>query len=134
MPKKIQKSVSFDAVLKSFIKHYNLPTKKDIDKFTDQMDRLEKLIRKTNSSLTLSGKASLSKGSGHLREKTTGKSTATASSMVLDVISGSKKGADFKTIQDKTGFDEKKIRNIIFRLNKIGKITRKNRGTYIAIN
>ena len=42
-------------------------------------------------------------------------------------------GTDFATIQAKTDFDEKKIRNIIFRLNKIGKIKRKSRGIYIAV-
>ena len=38
----------------------------------------------------------------------------------------------FSDIQAKTGFGDKKIRNIIFRLNKIGKIKRKSRGIYIA--
>jgi DNA-binding transcriptional regulator PaaX len=38
----------------------------------------------------------------------------------------------FAEIQAKTGFDEKKIRNIIFRLNKTGKIKRKTRGIYVA--
>ena len=132
MPKKIQKPVSFDVVLKSFIKTYNLPTRKDIEKLADQMDRLEKLIRKTNSALTITRKSGLPKGS--IRRGKSDNTSVTASSLVFDVIAGQKKGADFKTIQDKTGFDEKKIRNIIFRLNKIGKITRKNRGTYIAIS
>ena len=41
-------------------------------------------------------------------------------------------GLGFAEIQAKTAFDEKKIRNIIFRLNKTGKIKRKSRGIYIA--
>jgi DNA-binding transcriptional regulator PaaX len=56
----------------------------------------------------------------------------TAIGVVLDAIKRSKQGIDFAAIQAKTGFDEKKIRNIIFRLNKIGKIKRKSRGIYIA--
>jgi len=51
----------------------------------------------------------------------------------LDVIKRSKQGTGFADIQAKTGFEEKKIRNIIFRLNKIGKIKRKSRGIYIAV-
>ncbi len=56
----------------------------------------------------------------------------TAIEVVLDAIKRSKQGIDFSGIQAITGFNEKKIRNIIFRLNKIGKIKRKTRGIYIA--
>jgi len=58
----------------------------------------------------------------------------TASNIVLEVIKETgDEGVNFAEIKDKTGFDEKKIRNIIFRLNKLGKIKRKNRGIYVAI-
>ena len=60
------------------------------------------------------------------------KTALTAVDIVLDTIKHSKQGLGFSEIQAKTGFDEKKIRNIIFRLNKIGKIKRKRRGVYIA--
>jgi DNA-binding transcriptional regulator PaaX len=52
--------------------------------------------------------------------------------MVYETIKRSSKGLGFADIQAKTGFGEKKIRNIIFRLNKIGKIKRKSRGIYVA--
>jgi hypothetical protein len=51
---------------------------------------------------------------------------------VYDAIKRARKGLGFSDIQAKTGFGDKKIRNIIFRLNKIGKIKRKTRGIYIA--
>jgi len=41
-----------------------------------------------------------------------------------------KKGADLADIQGKTGFGEKKLRNIIFRLHKLGRIQRLSRGVY----
>lgn len=128
--KKKGKPVNFDAVLKAFIKSYNIPSKKDIDRLVDKMDRLEKLIRKTSTSMSLSGKGGFPKGGLHLKGKMPGRGNMSASAMVLDVIASSRKGADFAHIQDRTGFDDKKIRNIIFRLNKIGKIKRKNRGVY----
>jgi DNA-binding transcriptional regulator PaaX len=53
--------------------------------------------------------------------------------VVFDLIKRSREGLGFADIQAKTGFGDKKIRNIIFRLNKIGKIKRKQRGTYIAV-
>jgi DNA-binding transcriptional regulator PaaX len=40
-------------------------------------------------------------------------------------------GKGFGDIQIQTGFGEKKLRNIIFRLHKTGKIKRKTRGIYI---
>ena len=58
--------------------------------------------------------------------------TVTAVDMVFETIKRSREGMRFADIQAKTGFGEKKIRNIIFRLNKIGKIKRKSRGIYIA--
>ena len=134
MPKKKSRTVSFDVVVKSFIRNYNIPTKRDIDRLIDKMDRLEKLIRKTNTSLTFPGKGAIPKNGSLLKEKVDGRGAMTASAIVLDIISSSRKGADFAHIQDKTGFDDKKIRNIIFRLNKIGKIKRKNRGIYMIEN
>jgi len=41
-----------------------------------------------------------------------------------------RKGADLADIQAKTGFGEKKLRNIIFRLHKQGRIQRLSRGIY----
>jgi hypothetical protein len=38
----------------------------------------------------------------------------------------------FADIKSRTGYEEKKLRNIIFRLNKIGKIKRKERGVYVG--
>ena len=60
------------------------------------------------------------------------KASLMAVDIVLDAIKNAKEGIGFAQIQNKTGFDEKKIRNIIFRLNKTGKIKRKSRGIYIA--
>ena len=50
----------------------------------------------------------------------------------LEVIKRFKKGVGFAEIQARTGFEEKKLRNIIYRLHKMGKIVRKTRGLYIA--
>jgi len=44
MAKKKGNYVSFDAMVKFFIKYYNIPTRKDIDKLMTKMDRLEMLI------------------------------------------------------------------------------------------
>ena len=57
----------------------------------------------------------------------------TDTDQVLKLINASKKGLDIITIKEKTGFEDKKVRNIIFRTNKEGKIQRADRGIYIGV-
>jgi predicted transcriptional regulator of viral defense system len=46
------------------------------------------------------------------------------------MISRYPEGIDFKTIMKTTGFEDKKLRNIIYRLDSLGKIERVRRGSY----
>ncbi len=55
-----------------------------------------------------------------------------SSSGSQNVLKSSRQGVSCPEIQAQTGYGEKKIRNIIFRLHKSGKIKRKSRGIYIA--
>ncbi len=124
MARRKGKSISFDAMIKFFMQNYNIPTKKDIEKLMARMDRLETLI----NTLAVSGKNGRVSDRGIAKNKASG---MTASDIVLDVIKRSKKGVGFAYIQSKTGFGDKKLRNIIFRLHKLCKITRKSRGIYM---
>jgi hypothetical protein len=121
MPKRKGKAPSFDAMVKFFMRQYNIPTKQDVDRLMVKLDRLENLIKRSAIHPDHAG-------SRIGRYKT----AMTAIDIVLDAVKRSKHGIDFAAIQAKTGFDEKKIRNIIFRLNKTGKIKRKSRGIYIS--
>ena len=122
MPKRKGKAPSFDAMVKFFMLQYNIPTKKDVDRLMAKLDRLENLIKQSAIS-----------PDHHTGVRIGRRRTAqTAIDVVLEAIKRSKQGIGFAAIQAKTGFDEKKIRNIIFRLNKIGKIKRISRGIYIA--
>jgi len=47
-----------------------------------------------------------------------GKTKLTATDQVLKIVNTAKKGVDIITIKKETGFDERKVRNIIFRANK----------------
>lgn len=124
MTRKKGKSVSFDAMVKFFMRYYNIPTKKDVDKLLARMDQLDKAIR----SFELYAKRRSTPSVKAADEK----STTNSSDMALEVIKRFKKGVGFSEIQARTGFGEKKLRNIIYRLNKMGKIVRKERGVYIA--
>jgi uncharacterized membrane-anchored protein len=56
-----------------------------------------------------------------------------ASDTVMKVIQRSKKGVRTATLQAKTGFKEKKIRDIIYRLKNQGKIKSAKTGLYVKI-
>jgi hypothetical protein len=128
MARRRGKQVSFDTMVKFFLKNYNIPTRKDVDRLMARLDRLEKLIINLSAmrGQRLRG-ADAGPSAGRVR------SVLTATDMVLEVIKRYKNGVGFKEIQNQTGFEEKKIRNIIFRLDKIGKITRVSRGVYAAV-
>ena len=57
---------------------------------------------------------------------------ATATDQVLKIIKKSKKGVDVPTIKEKTGFNDKKVRNIVFRAAKEGRIKKSGRGIYVG--
>jgi putative endonuclease len=56
----------------------------------------------------------------------------TATDQVLNIIKRSKKGVNAATLMTKTGFDLKKVRNILQRTYKMGKIKRVEKGIYVS--
>ncbi len=119
------KTVNLDSMFKTIMKSYDLPSRQDIEKLSAKLDRIEKLIKQTAG-----GKAI--KATNGKAKSSVDRSEMTASGVVMKVVKNSRKGADFSRIQLKTGFEDKKLRNIIFRLNKIGKIKREGRGVYVV--
>ena len=77
---------------------------------------------------TLTAKTGASKKSV-FRKKT---SQLTATEQILKIVGRSRKGADVPTLKAKTGFEDKKVRNIIFRAAKEGKIKKVGRGIYVG--
>jgi hypothetical protein len=116
-------STTLDTMLKMVLLNYDMPTRKDIEKVLSKIDRLEKLVK---TSAAISGRSSG-------RNRISGRLGGSASDAVLEVIRGAKNGIDFDGVQQRLGLEEKKLRNIIFRLNKLGRIKRKSRGMYIAV-
>ncbi len=130
MAKKSGKSVSFDAMIKFFMLRFEIPTRQDIQRIMNRMDQLEKNIEKK----CLYGKPRRQTGTKslpgeRLSQKVTRASNAT--SAVYKAIMDSETGLNYEGIHALTGFDEKKIRNIIHRLHKTGKIVRRKRGVYV---
>jgi len=124
MVRRKSKGVSFDAMVKFFMQNYEIPTKKDVEKLLARLDNIEKLLK---SNLKTSGRSRLSGATESSGRKRSG---STAVEHVLAVMKGQDEGVSVSEIKDKTGFDDKKIRNIIFRLYKSGSIRRVSRGVY----
>jgi hypothetical protein len=122
MPRKKGKSISFDAMVKFFLHTYEIPTKRDVEKLIARLDRLETLMT-----------APTPASGGRHKAARRRNGAVPAADAVLDAIKRSKQGLKFADIQAKTGYPDKKIRNIIFRLNKLSKIKRHSRGVYVAL-
>jgi len=56
----------------------------------------------------------------------------TDTAQILTIIKRSRKGVDVATLKQISGFDEKKIRNMIYKAHKEGKIRRAGRGIYLG--
>lgn len=125
--KKKGKAVSFDAMVKFFMQYYDLPTKTDLEKLGDRIDRLEMLVREMASGGG-AGRRPAARGPGSRAGRT--RVVPTAADTVYAALKTFKAGADLADLQAKTGFGEKKLRNIIFRLHKLGRIQRQSRGVY----
>lgn len=128
MTRRKRKSVSFDAMVKFFIRNYDIPTKKDIDTLHNRLERIEKYIMAQ----------SVTRGSGGAAKKKPGlqttksRSAMTASDRVYNFIKRSRSGLKIADIKAKTNYDDKKLRNIIFRLHSMQRIKRVSRGVYTA--
>ncbi len=58
--------------------------------------------------------------------------TLTATDKVLRIINRSKRGVNTSTLMKKTGFNQKKVTNILQRTFKQGKIKRVEKGIYVS--
>ena len=56
----------------------------------------------------------------------------TATDQVLKILRGRKRGVNVATLMNRTGFDNKKIQNILHRTYKMGKIKRVGKGIYVG--
>ncbi len=117
MASKSGRPKSFNTMVKYFLRYYNIPTKKDLEKINTKIGRIESLIQQRKCGGVI----------GNYRSRFGN----TASGVVLEVIKDAENGVRFAELKDQTGFEEKKLRNIVFRLNKLGKIKTKARGIYI---
>lgn len=92
-----------------------------------RMDEKAKPVKKAPAKKVAAKKAPAKK----VVEKAAAKKPATAVDTVLKVINRSKKGVDTAAIMKKTGFSQKKIHNVIYKLKKQGKVKSVGKGVYL---
>ena len=111
------------------IKKDLLAISKDLMKISQKTDRLILDFGKIEKQKVKPTKTRATKKV--LAKRKTAKLTAT--NQVLRIIMRRKRGIDTPTLMHKTGFNERKVRNIIFRAFKEGKIKRVGRGLYTGM-
>ena len=111
--------------------------KKDITAISKKLEKLITAVEKSEKATP--AKASKAKSVKAKPAKTAPKVPAekkavkvTATDQVLKIINRSKKGVDAATLMKKTGFNQKKVTNILQRTFKAGKIQRADKGIYVG--
>jgi hypothetical protein len=121
--------------------------KKDLNALQKEIKALEKKMEKLIAAAGETDKSKAVKKSTAkpVKAKTTKKAPAkkapakkgsaqpTATDQVLKIINRSKKGVDTGTLVKKTGFNQKKVTNILQRTYKQGKIKRAGKGVYVGL-
>jgi hypothetical protein len=119
------------------IKNELTAMKKDITAIGKKLENLLKAVEKSETKPTKASKAKAVKAKPAIKApKAPAKKKAvqvTATDQVLKIINRSKKGVDTATLMEKTGFDQKKVTNIIHRTFKQGKIKKADRGIYVGV-
>jgi hypothetical protein len=111
--------------------------KKDITAIGKKLENLIMAVEKSETNPTKASKPKAVKAKPAKKEpKAPAKKkavTVTATDQVLRIINRSKKGVDTATLMIKTGFDRRKVTNIIHRTFKQGKIKKADRGVYVGV-
>ena len=100
----------------------------DLMKAAKEVEKLTgKLETQTKSSTTPKKKAA---GKNPLKQTVSAKQP-TAVDTAFNVIKRHRKGVNIATIMQKTGYDAKKIHNLVYKLKKQGKIKSEIKGVYM---
>ena len=91
-------------------------------------DKIEKLMKKVE---TLEKPHNLNKPSANAPSKARAPRKTSDSDAVLAIIKRFKKGVDGATLRKRTGFEGRKMRDIVYRLKKRGKIKTVGNGIYL---
>lgn len=120
-----EQHISWEGVIRTLLDRLEIPSGSELRELHKRLDKLEELVYQKAPDRQPPDR-------GRTKEKRQ-KSRKSASDFVLEIITMFPEGTDFKTLKEKTGYEDKKLRNIIYRLDKIGRIEKVKRGVYKAI-
>jgi predicted Rossmann fold nucleotide-binding protein DprA/Smf involved in DNA uptake len=109
---------NWENFIKMVLQQLDIPSREQIDDLHARLDKLEQLLYQQQP------------GAERKKRKPKTSRPRSATAIVLDIIADHPKGIQFKTIKTATGFEDKKLRNIIYRLDRMGEIHRLRRGVY----
>ena len=107
--------------------------KKEIKALERKLDRFLKTVEKSGAKATKPSKAKAVKVPSKKAPAKKKATEVTATDQVLNIINRSKKGVNTATLMKKTGFNQKKVTNILHRTFKMGKIQRADKGIYVGV-
>ena len=106
---------------------------KELTKLVKQIENLTAALGKTEQPKVKSIKPKTNAKALRTKKAPAKAGKKTDTDKLLAIINRSKKGVDTATLMKKTGFDQKKVRNILHRTYKQGKITRVEKGIYVGV-
>jgi hypothetical protein len=115
-----EQRISWEGVIRTLLDRLEIPSGSELRELHKRLDKLEALVYQ---------KAPERSKTKEKKEK----SRKSASDVVFNIIAEFPEGTNFKTVKAKSGYDDKKLRNIIYRLDKIGRIEKVKRGVYKAV-
>ncbi len=108
---------------------------KDLKRLTQKTEKMVKRLEKVDKAQVAKKPKTkaVKKPKARAAKKVVAKRPAkhSASATVLAIIKRSRKGIDTATLEKKTGFEGRKIRDIIYKLKKQGKIKSERKGLYV---
>jgi len=105
---------------------------KELSKLVKQTEKLAAALEKAEKPKAKSVKTQ-TKATAVAKKAPAKAAKKTDTDRVLAIINRSKKGLDTAALMKKTGFNQKKVRNILNRTYKQGKITRVEKGIYVGV-
>ena len=115
--------------------------KQDLKKLQNEIKKLEKNLTRLTKAVAAvqkpkSRKALKPKPVSAVTPRETAADTAaakiTATDQVLEIIKKTENGVDTATLIKETGFKDQKVRNILTRIFKEGRVKRVGRGVYVS--
>jgi len=96
-------------------------------------ERKERKVRKTAAAKKAKAMRTPAKKAAKKTAKKVGKRPASALKRIVSALQGTAAGLTTAQLQEKTGLKQRQIWTTIYRAQKLGKIAKAKRGTYVAV-